>query len=109
MLEESISLKAIGPAIAAAISFLFGVPVAVMIAGFAGSWMAVACDETTTFRHAALSICGGTVAAGYMTPATLHFLGEMPQRPAAAIIGFFVVHKPTRDWLIEKVKSWFNK
>lgn len=99
----------IGPAITAATSFLFGVPVAVLIAAFAGSWMAVAIGEATTFTRSALTILGGTVAAAYLTPAALYFMGEMPQRPAAAILGFFAVHKASRDWLIEKVKSWFSK
>ncbi|MBI5917783.1 MAG: hypothetical protein HY849_00190 [Nitrosomonadales bacterium] len=97
------------PAITGAISFLFGVPVAVLIAAFAGSWMAVAVSASTTFARSALAIFCGTVASGYLTPAALHFMGEMPQRPAAAILGFFAVHKPSRDWLIEKVKSWFKQ
>jgi hypothetical protein len=109
MLEHSISIKTIGPAIAGAVSFLFGVQLAVMIAAFAGAWMGVAISEKTTFARSALAIFCGTVAAGYLTPAALHFMGEMPQRPAAAILGFFAVHKPSRDWLIEKVKSWFNR
>jgi len=99
----------IGPAIAGAISFLFGVPVAVLIAAFAGSWLAVAIGERASFGRSALFILGGTIASGYLTPAALYFLGEMPQRPAAAILGFFAVHKASRDWLIEKVKSWFSK
>lgn len=99
----------IGPAIAAAISFLFGVPVAVLIAAFAGSWLAVAVGEKSAFAKAVMMIFAGTVVSGYLTPAALHFLGEMPQRPAAAIIGFFAIHKDSREWLIEKVKSWFNR
>lgn len=99
----------IGPAITAAISFLFGVPVAVLIAAFAGSWLAVAIGERTTFTRSSLAILAGTVASSYLTPAALYFLGEMPQRPAAAILGFLSLHKASRDWLIEKVKSWFNK
>lgn len=109
MLEQGVTIKAIGPAIAAAISFLFGVPVAVLIAAFAGSWLAVAVGEKATFTRSSLAIFCGTVVSGYLTPAALHFLGEMPQRPAAAILGFFAVHKPSREWLIEKVKSWLNK
>jgi len=97
------------PAITGAISFLFGVPVAVLIAAFAGSWMAVAIGERTTFVRSSLAIMAGTVASGYLTPAALYFLGEMPQRPAAAILGFMAIHKASRDWLIDKVKSWLNK
>lgn len=110
MNDQILALKAtIGPAIVGAVSFLFGVPVAVLIAAFAGSWMAVAIGQRTTFLRSSLAILGGTVASGYLTPGALFFLGEMPQRPAAAILGFFAVHKGSRDWLIEKVKSWFSK
>jgi len=50
MNEQIVALKTgLGPAIVGAISFLFGVPVAVLIAAFAGSWMAVAIGEKTTF------------------------------------------------------------
>jgi hypothetical protein len=98
----------VGPTFAAAISFLFGVPVAVLIAAFAGAWMAVAVGERVSFARSALAIIAGTVVSGYLTPASLYFLGEMPQRPAAAILGFFAVHKDSRTWLIEKVKSWFK-
>lgn len=109
MNDQLINLKAtIGPAIAGAVSFLFGVPVAVLIASFAGAWMAVAVGERTTFARSSLAILAGTVVSGYLTPASLFFLGEMPQRPAAAIIGFFAVHKDSRTWLLEKVKSWFK-
>jgi hypothetical protein len=109
MLQNLHIENTLGPALVGAISFLFGVPVAVLIAAFAGSWMAVAVSEKTTFAKSALIITGGTVASGYLTPAALYFLGEMPQRPAAAILGFFAVHKESRQWLIEKVKSWFSK
>lgn len=109
MIDQITSLKAIGPALTAAISFLFGVPVAVLIAAFAGAWMGVAVSEKRTFTSSSIMIVVGTVASGYLTPAALHFLGEMPQRPAAAILGFFVVHKESRQWLLERVKSWFNK
>lgn len=110
MNEQIVALKTgLGPAIVGAISFLFGVPVAVLIAAFAGSWMAVAIGEKTTFIRSSLTILAGTVVAGYLTPGALYFLGEMPQRPAAAVLGFFAVHKESREWLIEKVKSWFNR
>lgn len=110
MNDQFVLLKStIGPSLAAAISFLFGVPVAVLIASFAGAWMAVAVGERTTFLRSAMSILAGTVVSGYLTPAALYFLGEMPQRPAAAMLGFLSIHKASRDWLIEKVKSWFNK
>lgn len=110
MLEPTLHSKdIIGPAIVGAVSFLFGVPVAVLIAAFAGSWMAVAVSERTAFGKSVLVILAGTVASGYLTPAALYFLGEMPQRPAAAVLGFFAVHKESRQWLIEKVKSWFSK
>lgn len=108
MIDNNIK-DTIGPAITAATSFLFGVPVAVLIAAFAGSWLAVAVGGATTFARSVLLILAGTVASAYLTPAALYFLGEMPQRPAAAIIGFMAVHKASRDWLIEKVKSWLNK
>ena len=108
--SQLVALKStIGPAVVGAVSFLFGVPIAVLIAAFAGSWMAVAIGERTTFLKSFLVILAGTVVAGYLTPAALYFLGEMPQRPAAAILGFISVHKESRDWLIEKVKSWLNK
>ena len=107
--QSAIIKSTVGPFVAGIVSFLFGVPVAVLIAAFAGSWMAVAIGTTANFTRSALTILGGTVASAYLTPAALYFLGEMPQRPAAAILGFFAVHKASRDWLIEKVKSWFNK
>jgi hypothetical protein len=110
MNDQLVLIKStLGPAIAAGISFLFGVPVAVLIAAFAGSWMAVAVGERTSFLSSSLTILAGTIASGYLTPAALYFMGEMPQRPAAAILGFLSIHKASRDWLIEKVKSWFNK
>lgn len=110
MNDQIVAFKAtIGPAIAGAVSFLFGVPIAVLIAAFAGAWMAVAVSERTTFARSALAILAGTVVSGYLTPGALFFLGEMPQRPAAAILGFIAVHKGGRDYLLEKVKSWFNK
>lgn len=110
MNDQLVALKSsIGPAIVAAISFLFGVSVAVLIAACAGAWLAVAIGERVTFLRSLLTILAGTVVAGYLTPAALYFLGEMPQRPAAAILGFLAVHKDSRDWLIEKVKLWLNK
>lgn len=110
MNDQIVAFKAtIGPAIVGAVSFLFGVPVAVLIAAFAGSWMAVAIGERTAFLRSTLLIISGTVVSGYLTPAALYFLGEMPQRPAAAMLGFFAVHKASRAWLIERVKSWFSK
>lgn len=109
MNDHLINLKTtLGPAVVGAVSFLFGVPIAVLIAAFAGSWMAVAIGERTTFLRSSLAILAGTVVSGYLTPASLYFLGEMPQRPAAAILGFIAVHKDSRVWLIEKVKSWFK-
>lgn len=109
MNDQIVAIKAaIGPTIVGAVSFLFGVPVAVLIAAFAGAWMAVAVSERTTFVRSALAILAGTVVSGYLTPGALFFLGEMPQRPAAAILGFFAVHKGSREWLIEKVKSWIK-
>lgn len=110
MHDQIVVLKAsVGPAIVGAVSFLFGVPVAVLIAAFAGAWMAVALGERIPFLKSFLVILAGTVVAGYLTPAALFFVGEMPQRPAAAILGFISVHKDSRDWLIEKVKLWLNK
>ncbi|BBE51133.1 hypothetical protein OYT1_ch1586 [Ferriphaselus amnicola] len=110
MLNESIGLKtAIGPAIAGVVSYVFDIDVAVLIAAFAGSWMGVAISESMTVSRAASWIIGGTVSSGYLTPFALVFLGELPQRPAAAILGFFACHQPSREWLIEKVKSWINK
>lgn len=109
MLAQTDSLKAVvGPTVTAVVSFLFGVPVAVLIAAFAGAWMAVAIGERVSFLKSALIILGGTTVSAYLTPGALFFLGEMPQRPAAAILGFFAVHKDSRSWLIEKVKSWFK-
>lgn len=110
MLNESIGIKAaIGPALAGIVSYVFDLDVAVLIAAFAGSWMGIAISEAMSLRRAASWIVGGTVTSGYLTPAALVFMGELPQRPAAAILGFFACHQPSRDWLIEKVKSWFNK
>jgi len=106
---SKIDVNAIGPAIVGVSSFLFGVPVATVIAGFAGAWLGLAVGGACSVARGALVVGAGTIVAGYLTPGVLFFVGEIPQRPAAAIIGFFVAHKESQAWLIERVKSWLTK
>lgn len=54
---------------------VLGLKFATMLAGFAGGVVSLSFVKQLTAGQAALSVFTGTVAAGYLTPVALHYLG----------------------------------
>lgn len=98
-------------ALTAGASFLFDLPLGVVITAAGGAYWAVYRDRTITMgRSIFLIIAGMLIASVMVSGATWLFeflfgVTNLPQRPLAFILGFATVDKAFRDRIVDYIKS----
>lgn len=117
MIDPWAAVSKVAASAAAAISLAFDIPAGVFLAGFAGSWLAVAISPPVAVIRGASIILGGAIISAFATPA----VGEIVHlvAPSANVvillklialgIGFIPWHQPSRDWLVSFVKRRAEK
>ena len=80
------------------VGFLFGVPVNVVLAAFAGTFFGMGWREPMSVSHLIVTIVFGTMLAAILTPLVLNRFGMPPITQAAtgALLG----------WLIQAATPW---
>ena len=93
MIEQGVNAKALvlGSA-SGAVSMIFGTEVALVFAGFSGALISLALTGPRGFAKAAGWVTSGTVAAAFISPLAIHYLGSVPSRGVAFLVGFAVMH-----------------
>jgi len=98
----------------AAASFLFDLPLGVVITAAGGAYWAVYRNKSLKVGRSILLIIGGMLIAVTLVHGVtwmfenLFGMKDIPQRPVAFILGFAVIDKPCRDALISWIKSKFD-
>lgn len=98
-------------ALTSAASFLFDLPLGVVITAAGGAYWAVYRNPSLSFLSSFFVIIAGAAVASALVPGVVWLFAEvfgfknMPLRPLAFLLGFAVVDKPTRDWVTEFLKS----
>ncbi|TFW71414.1 hypothetical protein C3Y98_04730 [Methylotenera oryzisoli] len=97
-----------------AASFLFDLPLGVVITAVGGAYWAVYRNKSLKVGRSILLIIGATLIAVTLVHGvtwmfdTLLNMKDIPQRPVAFLLGFAVIDKPFRDSLIAWAKSKFD-
>jgi hypothetical protein len=101
-------------ALTAAASFMFGLPIGVVISAAGGAYWAVYRIKNISFKKSAWLILCGMVIAAVMVEGVdwlfkhLFGLNDLPHRPLAFMIGFAAIDKGFRDLLIGWLKAKFD-
>jgi hypothetical protein len=95
----------------ASASFLFDLPLGVVITAAGGAYWAVYRDQSLSIVKSIFLIIAGMAIASIMVDgaswlfSAILGLTNIPQRPLAFILGFAVIDKAFRDKIIDYVKS----
>ena len=91
--QQSIDAKTAAVSVASGVSsFVFGLPIAVVLAAFAGACLSLSLAGPRKFIGALGYVLSGTITSAFCTPLALYFAKTLPERPVAFIIGFAVMH-----------------
>lgn len=95
-------------------STFFDLPLGVIITAFGGAYWAVYRNSALKVRKSIWLIIISTFIACVMVHGIVWIfhawldISNIPQRPVAFILGFAVIDKPFRDWLIQLIASKYN-
>lgn len=98
----------------AALSALFDLPIGVIITAFGGAYWAVYRNSALRVSKSIWLIILSTFIACVMVHGIVWIfhawldINNVPQRPVAFMLGFAVIDKPFRDWLIQIFTSKYN-
>lgn len=98
----------------AAASFLFDLPLGVVITAAGGAYWAVYRNKELKVCSSILLIIGGMLVAVTLVHGVnwvfenFFDMKNIPQRPVAFVLGFAAIDKPCRDALIAWVKTKFD-
>jgi vancomycin permeability regulator SanA len=100
--------------LSAVVSTLFDLPLGVVITAFGGAYWAVYRNSSLRVSRSIFLILFSTFIACVMVHGIVWIfqawldISNVPQRPVAFILGFAVIDKPFRDWLIQLIASKYN-
>jgi vancomycin permeability regulator SanA len=100
--------------LSAVVSTLFDLPLGVVITAFGGAYWAVYRNSSLRVSRSIFLILFSSFIACVMVHGIVWIfqawldISNVPQRPVAFILGFAVIDKPFRDWLIQLIASKYN-